>query len=260
MVGDVKNIVIFESLIDERLTGTEIYNDTISKKIELYKKPFTHKLYSINSKNELIELLKYYDYNATHINGGLLFHFEMHGANDYSGLILSNKELITWTELADLFRPINIKTCNKLFLTMATCYGRHLYKGSVSNQKTPYSGYISANNAIYPSEIVEKFTILFEQLIENGNLVSAYLEMHKTESNFYYKDTKTTFEDNFKSVLEKLTNDKEYKLNYINGVKNQAIKDGQELPDEETLELIFQQALKDTYYQHKEAFEFTNCE
>ena len=28
MVGDVKNIVIFESLIDERLTGTEIYNDT----------------------------------------------------------------------------------------------------------------------------------------------------------------------------------------------------------------------------------------
>ncbi len=260
MVGDIKNIVIFESLINERLTGTEIYNKTIIKKIELNKKSFTHKLYSTNSKNELIEILKYYDYNSKLINGGLLFHFEMHGANDYSGLILSSGELIEWKELADLFRPINISICNKLFLTMATCYGRHLYKGAVLNQKTPYSGYISANNAVYPSEIVEKFTILFEQLIEKGNLVNAYLEMEKTESSFYYKDTKTTFEQNFKSVVEKLTNDKEYKLNYIEGVKSQANKDGQPLPDEETLELIFQQALKDSYYKHKEAFEFTNCE
>jgi hypothetical protein len=259
MVGDVKNIVIFESLIDERLTGSEMYNDTISKKIELYKKPFTHKLYSINSKNELIELLKYYDYNSTYINGGLLFHFEMHGANDYSGLILSNKELITWTELADLFRPINIKTCNKLFLTMATCHGRHLYKGANAFQKTPYSGYISANEAIYPSEIIEKFTILFDRLIENGNLVDAYLFMEKTESNFYYKDTKTTFEESYKSIYDKLTSDKEYKSDFIKGVKNQAIKDNEPIPDEETLEIIFQKALKDSYYKHKEAFEFTDC-
>lgn len=38
MVGDIKNIVIFESLINERLTGTEIYNETIIKKIEIHKK------------------------------------------------------------------------------------------------------------------------------------------------------------------------------------------------------------------------------
>lgn len=259
MVGDVKNIVIFESLINERLTGTEIYNETIAKNIESYKKPFTHKLYSINSKNELIELLKYYDFNSTHINGGLLFHFEMHGANDYSGLILSNGELITWKELADLFRPINIKTCNKLFLTMATCHGRHLYKGADAFQKTPYSGYISANEAVYPSEIIEKFTILFDRLIEKGNLVDAYLLMEKTESNFYYKDTKTTFEESYLSIHNKLTKNKEYKSNFIEGVKHQAKKDNQPIPDDETLEFIFQNALKDSYNKHKEAFEFKEC-
>ncbi|WP_316634259.1 hypothetical protein [uncultured Flavobacterium sp.] len=256
MVGDIKNIVVFESLINERLTGTEIYNETIVKKIDLYKKSFTHKLYSINSKNELIELLKYYDYNSTHLIGGILFHFEMHGASDYSGLILSNGELITWKELTNLFRPINIKVCNKLFITMATCHGRYLYKGIETFEKTPYSGYISANNAIYPSEIVEKFTILFDRLIENGNLVDARLLMQKTETNFYYKDTETAFEDSYKSIYDKLMNNEEYKANYIQGVKIQAKKDRQPIPDAETLELIFQRALKDSYHKHKKAFEF----
>ena len=259
MVGDVQNIVIFESLINERLTGTEIYNETIVKKIDLYKKPFTHKLFSIISKIELTELLNYYNHNSKHIYGGLLFHFEMHGSDDFTGLIFANGELITWKELADLFRPINIAICNKLFLTMATCHGRHLYKGADAFQKTPYSGYISASKAVYPSEIIEKFTILFERLIDNGNLIDAFLLMDKTESNFFYKDTKTTFEESYQSIYSKLIEDQEYKINFIEKIKIQAIKERQPIPDDKTLELIFQKALEDSYYKHKEAFEFNDC-
>jgi hypothetical protein len=142
---------------------------------------------------------------------------------------------------------------------MATCHGRHLYKGANAFEKTPYSGYISANEAIYPSEIIEKFTILFDRLIENGNLVDAYLFMEKTESNFYYKDTKTTFEESYKSIYDKLTKDEGYKSDFIKGLKNQAIKDNEKIPCDETLEAIFQKALKDSYYKHLEAFEFKDC-
>lgn len=122
-------------------------------------------------------MMKYYEYNSNYIDGGLLFHFEMYGANDFSGLIFSNGELITWKELVDFIRPINIAICNKLFLTMATCHGRYLYKGVDTLHKSPFSGYISASIAVYPSEIIEKFTILFDRLIDYGNLVDAYLIM-----------------------------------------------------------------------------------
>ncbi len=121
IIGDVKHIVIIESLVNEKLTGKELYNDHIRRQIDLYEKPITHKYHSINSKNNLIVLLKDYQEKANDMNGGVLFHFDMHGHNELEGLILSDDSLVKWKELADLLRHINIVTSNKLFITMGTC-------------------------------------------------------------------------------------------------------------------------------------------
>lgn len=259
MVGDIKHIVIIESLKDsEHLTGRELYDDCIRRKIDYQDKPFTHKYYRVSAKSDFIELLKYYSENASYISGGLLLHFEMHGAENKSGLVLSEDTLITWSELIELFRPINIKTCNQLFITMATCYGRFLYKGVASDKKSPYSGYISASKAVYPEEIIDKYSILFEQLIDDGNLVDAYLEMEKHESNFYYKDSEGTFEDGFKSFLEKF-NDPEIKAKFIDDCLIETKRAGAPIPDEEMTEFIFQKALHDTYKIQKEGFNFRDC-
>lgn len=260
MVGDIKHIVIIESLIDERLTGKEIYDDCIRPRIDFQKRPFTHKYYSITSKQELIELIKYYTINAAYMNGGLLFHFEIHGDAELRGLVTSDRTLISWKELVEIFRPINIVTCNKLFITMATCYGRYLYRGVDPYKKSPYSGYISASKAVYPTEIIEKFLILFEKLIEGGNLVEAYLEMEKTESNFYYKDSKTTFEEAYSSTYEKLVKNEEFKKQFIKESKEIAIQAGQPVPNDEIAEEMHKEALETIYHKQKEAFNFDNCE
>ena len=261
LIGDIKHIVIIESLEDrERLTGLELYNDCVRRKIDYQQKPFTHNYYRIFTKVELAELLKYFQISASYIGGGLLLHFEMHGDNELRGLVLSDNSLITWTELIDLFRPINIVLCNKLFLTMATCYGRYLYKGVDPLKKSPYSGYISANKAIYPSEIVDKYSILLDQLIENGNLVGAYLEMEKTESNFFYKDSERTFKESYQSLYDRLQQNAEYKAKFIEDCKKQTEQAGEPIPDDEMMEFIFQKALKDVYNKQKEAFDFKNCE
>jgi hypothetical protein len=259
MIGDIKHIIVIQSLLNERLTGEEIYNDCIRRRIDYQNKSMTHCLHNVHSKKELVEILKYFQFNASLLTGGILIHFEMHGDVNLQGLILSNRELIGWKELVELFRPINIITCNKLFITMATCNGRFLYKGVDPYQKSPYSGFISASIEVKIDEIVDKFSILFEHLIENGNLVDAYLEMEKTESNFYYKDSERTFEESYEMTMDELKNNKEYRDNLLKDIVDTARRAGNPEPDKEIQEFILKKVAQDMYIAQKKAFEFNDC-
>ena len=258
MIGDIKHIVIIESLKKgEKLTGHELYHDCIRRRIDFQNKPFTHKYYSISSKHQLSELLKFYQINAPYLRGGLLLHFEMHGSEIMDGLVLSNNSLVEWAELVDQFRPINIATCNELFVTMATCYGRYLYEGIVDPyQKSPYSGYVSANKAVNPIDIIDKFTILFESLINKGNLVEAYQEMEEADSHFYYKDLKTNAMEAFQSVYNRFAGDAELKAKLIEEAKQM---DEQIHLDNNSSELIFQEVFSDMFRKHIQAFDFSDC-
>jgi len=245
MVGDIKNIIIIESLHGERKTGLELYEDCIRRKITYQNKDFTHSYHAVNTKDELLEIINYIIYNSPHMHGGVLIHLEMHGDENKKGLILSDQSLVTWVELIEKFRDINIITKDNLFITMATCFGRYLYLGVDPYKKSPFSGYISASIAVYPDEIVEKFFILFENLIDKGNLVKAYLDMEKTESNFYYKDRKRAFDEAFQSVLEKLHGNMDLKQKILAEAEEKMFTEtGVKLTDPEK-EIIFNKALND---------------
>mgnify|MGYP003609560583 CR=1 FL=1 len=259
MIGDIKHIIVIQSLVNERLTGEEIYNDCIRRRIDYQNKLMTHCLHNVDSKIQLVEILKYFQFNASLLTGGILIHFEMHGDKNLDGLILSNGELIEWKELVELFRPINITTCNKLFITMATCNGRFLYKGVDPYLKSPYSGFISASIEVNNDEIVDKFSILFEHLIENGNLVEAYLQMEKTESNFYYKDSERTFEESYEMTMSEFKNNKEYKDDFLKKVNDTVKRNGKPEFDKETQELILKKVAEDMFNEQKKAYLFIDC-
>lgn len=135
---------------------------------------------------------------------------------------------------------------------MATCNGRYLYKGANSYEKSAYSGYISASKEITVKEILEDFELLFEKLIENGNIVHAYLELDKKGSNFYYKDSERTFEDAFKYTVWKQQNDPKFKEEILRDTEAATGK----RPTEDEYEIIFQQVVKDLYVKQKQAFDF----
>ena len=254
MTSNIKHIAVIESLENERLTGTEIYHNVIEPQIKATGSEMKRYFHKTPSKQDLVEILKYYQANAPYLAGGLLIHLEMHGDTGLKGLVLSDGSYIIWKELIELFRPINVATCNKLYITMATCNGRYLYQGVDPYQKSPYSGYISASKSVYDSEIFDKFSILFKKLIESGNLVNAYLEMEKTESNFYYKDSETTFQENFEEFSKK----EEYKEQLVEYITKVSQGWGQSMPDEIPQQL-YDKALKDIYDRQKKAFDFSDC-
>jgi hypothetical protein len=261
MIGNIKHIIVFESLTDDDgqiYTGEALYNDTIKRRIELSEKDFTHNFHKVSTKNDFVEFLKYYQANSPYMNGGIVFHFEMHGDEALNGLVLSSGELITWKEIVDLLRPINISTSNNLFITMGTCNGRSLYQGVDPYMKSPYSGYISASTTVRAEEIYERFGELFEKLIENGNIVNAYLEMQKSGSSFFYKDSETSFEEAFAETLKNLRENPDFKAEILNSAREETKKaTGGDITEEEG-EIIFLMALKDIYLKQKEAFDFSD--
>ncbi|MNQ53372.1 hypothetical protein D3C85_674100 [compost metagenome] len=260
MVGDIKHIVVIQSLFDgDKKTGAELYNDTIRMQIEYVQAQnikMTHSFHNVEDKETLIDILKYYGVNSAYMQGGVVIHLEIHGLGDLEGLILKNGSTINWGILSDLFREININTCNKLYITMATCYGRYLYKGVDPKKKSPYSGYISASQEVSTGEVMEDFTLLFQSLIGNGNLVKSYLELDERGSNFYYKDSERIFKENFQAVLEKLKNDFSIKNEILKDAKEQSEKSGEPVADEEMANFIFEKSLHDIYKIHSDAFKF----
>lgn len=261
-IGNIKHIIVIESLneVDGIIyTGEALYNDTIKRRIDLYNKDFEHNIHKVNSKESLIEIIKFYQFNSPYMQGGIVLHFEMHGDDKIEGLILSNGELINWEELSDLFRTININTCNNLFITLGTCNGRFLYKGVDPYKKSPYSGFISASIKVDPEEIYIKFGKLFEELIENGNIVDAYIEMEKTESNFYYKDSERIFKEAFSTTMVQFSKDPKMKREILeDAIKETEKETGSKLSSKET-EIIFEKALNDMYLKQKSAFDFSDC-
>ncbi len=263
MIGDIRHIIVIESLkATEKQTGKELYNDIIKMQID-YVQPveikMSHKFFDTQTKNEFIEILKYLVYNSKYMQGGVLIHLEMHGSSGLDGLVFADNSFIDWVELVDLFREININLCDKLFITMATCYGRYLYKGGNARLKSPFSGYISASKEVTVSEIMDDFTIVFDDLIKYGNIIESYLKLDALgTTNFFYKDSKGVFEDSFNSILEKIRNDSTIKADILKKAIKESQLAGEPIAGKEMEDFIFNKALKDLYILHKSAYEF-NC-
>ncbi len=102
-------------------------------------------------------------------------------------------------------------------------------------------------------EIVNKFSVLFEQLIEKGNIVEAYLVMEKSKSSFYYKDSFKFCSDSFKVTIESLFSEKE-KKDLIEQEKNENDIEENKIVSEMMLKLATKAGLKKLEYM----FDFTS--
>jgi hypothetical protein len=260
MIGDIQHIIVIESLLNERKTGSELYHDCIKRNIEFRNSSITYQLHKVTNKNGFIETLNYLAVNSSYMPGGILLHIEMHGDENLHGLVLSDGGLLTWKELVDLFRPINIKTCNKLYLSLASCNGRYLYKGVHPYDKSPYSCYISASTSVNIEEILAEFTILFEKVVEKGNLISATNEISEEGTKFYYKDSEETFKEAFRVTASTFMTDPSIKESVLREARDLIEKEGLQMPHDLTFELVAPIALRDTYERHKKAFDFCDCE
>lgn len=170
-------IYIIESLQSgERCTGTELYKDLLKWKSFqhpdfecILKNPVTHDDF-LNLLDEI--------YNKC-MNEGIapILHFEIHGASDQSGLVLTSNELVTWEELSDKLRPINYFLKNGLFITMGVCHGCYFMSTDVISKPSLFQGIVASFDTLYNGDIYIQFYAFYEELFTSFDLNKAFSKL-----------------------------------------------------------------------------------
>lgn len=261
MVGNIKHIILIDS-IDEsenvNFNGESFYRDKIRYPAIAKESTITHEYKKAPNSETFFEILKNLSKDYHHFADGLLLHFDIHGDKNKKGFVLESNELIPWSEVINHLRTLNLMLKNKLYLTMTTCFGRYLYLGVDFKLKSPYSCYISSSDSVGEIDAYENYGILFNRLFDTSNLIDAYNEMDNANNRiFYYKDSETTFENAFRSLYEKLTNDNSplKKKSLDEAIKNTLAKTGNQLSYEEA-EVLQLASLEDIHIIIKNNYKF----
>lgn len=195
-------IYVIESLPKgEPQTGTVLYNDTLSRKV--YQLEWLKvKLIKIYDSKDLTSFF-YFVENEIPKGAFPYFHFEMHGSNDSNGLILSSGELITWIDLADYCRPINVAVKNNLFLSLSVCFGANALLGFDITKPSPFYGIFAPWHEIQIPQ-VEFFNKFFDTLLETYDLGKSVILYKK-----FTNDTWNMKLEVAESIFEKVWNNYE---------------------------------------------------
>lgn len=206
-------IYVIESLSPkETKTGENLFNDLLRWKVE--QLDYLNAEYiPVKNRTEFFEFIEAVK-NKIRNDGILpLLHFEIHGSSEKDGLVLNSDELITWLELANRFREINILTKHNLVVSLATCFGAYLYQEIRPVDKVPFWGFIAPWGTVNSVDIEVSFNSFFDTLLSTTDFNSAITKLNE-ENNLPYQYHFYNAEMVFERVLEKYENESYSHENY----------------------------------------------
>lgn len=134
------------------------------------KESFTQ-FYDVENKDEFIEVIRLVESNIQ--EGDIItLQIETHGADE--GICLSSGEIVKWSELYDLIRPINIKIGHLLLLVLSMCKSIALISNINLEKRAPYRAVICTTRTMYPDELYDGFMAFYDKffnLLDIGNAV-----------------------------------------------------------------------------------------
>jgi hypothetical protein len=188
-VCNFNKIAIIESLPDgEMKTGKKLYDDIILINIANNEKIIIS-FDQVSSEMELVALLGGLCADVQQKGLYPIIHIECHGEAEKKGLILSNKDFISWSKLYELLQSINEVMDLNLLIVLAACFAFEMSFSVYAYQRAPFWGMLAPSEKIYPEELKKSFVSYYETLIENtgkqdvpnGSLALESLQSHKPQ-------------------------------------------------------------------------------
>lgn len=154
-------IAIIEWLDEnERHTGTEL-------KKRLENRPdhqLLTELYICRTKDDVFRAIVSIT-QSVRARGTPILHIEAHGSTDYSGFIGPTGELVTWEELSDPLRALNVATRFNLVVIAAACLSEAILFAVEMQKPLPYLAAVCFRTQVTPHRLFEAMLELYRALI-----------------------------------------------------------------------------------------------
>ncbi len=173
-------IVIIQSLVpvDDELTGTKLHDEletlTVCRDISL-----DVELVNVHHKQDLLEALNKLEQQAKNDASYPLIHFEIHGSDDATGLILSSNAYVGWSELKKPLTNINVACKLNLIIVLSVCYGAHLLNILQPTDQAPFWCLIGPIETVGSELIFKSFKEFYHTLISTGRGIDAFRSLEK---------------------------------------------------------------------------------
>lgn len=174
----VDAIFVIESLnSDDIKSGKSLYNDIITYYSDKYN-GFDTDFYQAKNKDQFISYMRRIVSRVKNDNIHPIIHIECHGDENRKGLIINpSKELITWTELEEYFRPINIAMRNNLLITLGVCHGAQLQTIIDPYKPAPFFAMIAPKKLISADVTIKGYNNFYKSILLDPDIINAIREI-----------------------------------------------------------------------------------
>lgn len=167
-------IYVIESLPDgEEKTGTALHNDLLRWQGLKYD-GFESILLEPKDRAEWHALMDGVLDDTKNKGVFPIIHFEIHGSDDKTGLVLASGELVSWPELRVILEAINIASQMNLFVTFAVCHGAYMLTQYHLNQRAFCYGVLGSFDELKVSDLKIRFHEFYQELFESFDIPTAY--------------------------------------------------------------------------------------
>ncbi|WP_421254282.1 hypothetical protein [Aeromonas sp. 600948] len=146
---------------------------------------------AVSSREQFIQFMGNINFFVVSNNLKPVIHFHMHGGSELGLEIGNTREYISWSELTETLRQINISMLNELCVISTACYAFNMINEITITQPSPYFSLIASHNEVkygYIDDFASKF---YNALLKYGDLIIAHDEINDA-FDFYHSEKMLT--------------------------------------------------------------------
>lgn len=167
-----QKFVIIDLIPDSELQTGRSMEENLTDFISAEKSDLSCERHKCDTKEDYFKVINQIK-NDLSLSGTLPYiHIEGHGSKE--SLFFPSKHCISWIDVFQGFREINILSKNNLFFSSGACESAYAYKSATINEACPVLGFLAPEKQVKAGSVSDGFFAFYKSLIKSKSLDDAF--------------------------------------------------------------------------------------